>query len=96
MGESQQNDMQWLLRMLGPVMDMYIHTSRLDFLPSSCVPSSSCQTWIDNDFQGNFAPPDAEIVFESRSVRAQIFGGQQSTQKAAPRKLDTEIPHQAA
>ena len=61
--------MQLLLRMLGPVMHMYIHTSRLDFHPSSCVPSPSCHIWINADFQGNFTPPDVEIVFESRSVR---------------------------
>jgi hypothetical protein len=36
-----------------------------------------------------------EIVFEFLSVREKVFG-QQLPHKAVPRKINTEIPHQAA
>ena len=78
-GASQQNNMQLLLCMLGPIMYMYILTPRLDFLPNSCVPSSSCHTWINDDFQGNFTPPDAEIVLVNSSPARRCR--EKSTQK---------------
>ena len=39
------------------------------------VPSSSYHTCINVGFQGNFTPPDAEIVVELLSDRAQVLGG---------------------